>query len=132
MMFFSPAVLPVRRSSDSRQFRPSIFQQIIRASLHMVQFGVAYFVMLLAMYYNGYLIISILIGAFLGAFVFSWETLNLRHATLQQNHRLITDLDFSSAIRRKRLRSVVDKSGRAGDVNDKQVRYCIRHTALIS
>jgi copper transporter 1 len=27
------------------------------------------------MYYNGYIIISIFIGAFLGAFVFQWETL---------------------------------------------------------
>jgi solute carrier family 31 (copper transporter), member 1 len=31
----------------------------------------------LAMYYNGYLIICIFIGAFLGAFVFQWETLGL-------------------------------------------------------
>ncbi len=27
------------------------------------------------MYYNGYLIISIFIGAFLGAFLFHWEPL---------------------------------------------------------
>ncbi|MCJ1246026.1 Copper Transporter integral membrane protein that functions in high affinity copper transport [Trapelia coarctata] len=73
----SSSVLPVRPRSNSRQFRPTLLQQMIRAALHMVQFGVAYFVMLLAMYYNGYLIICILIGAFLGAFVFSWETLNL-------------------------------------------------------
>ncbi|KAM0816086.1 putative Ctr copper transporter family-domain-containing protein [Seiridium cardinale] len=84
-------------------FRPSVFQQAVRASLHMVQFAVAYFVMLsvhcpsallfsyfgilrcgtladlqtdsLAMYYNGYLIICIFIGAFLGAFLFQWEVL---------------------------------------------------------
>lgn len=31
----------------------------------------------LAMYYNGYIIISIFIGAFLGSFVFQWETLGL-------------------------------------------------------
>jgi solute carrier family 31 (copper transporter), member 1 len=41
----------------------------------MLQFGVAYFIMLLAMYYNGYLIICILTGAFLGAFIFSWDTI---------------------------------------------------------
>ncbi|PVH88583.1 Tctr2 protein [Cadophora sp. DSE1049] len=58
-------------------FRPNIFQQMIRASLHMVSFTVAYFVMLLAMYYNGYIIISIIIGAWLGSFVFSWETVDL-------------------------------------------------------
>ncbi|KAL8382022.1 hypothetical protein RB595_006009 [Gaeumannomyces hyphopodioides] len=55
-------------------FRPNFFQQAIRALLHMVQFAVAYFVMLLAMYYNGYIIICIFIGAYLGAFVFQWET----------------------------------------------------------
>ncbi len=29
------------------------------------------------MYYNGYIIISIFIGAFLGGFVYQWETLGL-------------------------------------------------------
>ena len=59
------------------KFRPNIFQQAIRALFHMVQFAIAYFVMLLAMYYNGYIIICIIIGAFLGAFVFSWEPITL-------------------------------------------------------
>jgi copper transporter 1 len=58
-------------------FRPNAIQQAIRATLHMVQFAVAYFVMLLAMYYNGYFIISIIIGAWLGAFVFSWESVSM-------------------------------------------------------
>lgn len=54
--------------------RPTLLQQLVRAGIHMVTFAVAYFVMLLAMYYNGYFIICILIGAFIGAFIFSWET----------------------------------------------------------
>jgi solute carrier family 31 (copper transporter), member 1 len=58
-------------------YRPSIWEQGIRALLHMVQFAVAYFIMLLAMYYNGYIIICIFIGAYIGAFVFQWETLGL-------------------------------------------------------
>ncbi|KAL4910915.1 Ctr copper transporter [Aspergillus multicolor] len=53
--------------------RPSLIEQIVRALLHMLQFAVAYFVMLLAMYFNGYIIICIFIGAFLGSFIFSWE-----------------------------------------------------------
>jgi copper transporter 1 len=57
-------------------FRPNVFQQAIRAFLHMCQFAVAYFVMLLAMYYNGYFIICIFIGAYLGSFIFQWETLS--------------------------------------------------------
>ncbi|KAL6877149.1 Ctr domain-containing protein [Trichoderma novae-zelandiae] len=56
-------------------FRPSVLQQAIRALLHMVQFAVAYIVMLLAMYYNGYFIICIFIGAYIGSFVFHWEPL---------------------------------------------------------
>ena len=41
----------------------------------MLQFGVAYFIMLLAMYYNGYIIICILVGAFLGTLIFSWDAI---------------------------------------------------------
>ncbi|KAI4120842.1 MAG: hypothetical protein LQ341_007493, partial [Variospora aurantia] len=59
--------------SKPQRLVPTVFQQVIRALIHMLQFAVAYFIMLLAMYYNGYIIISIIIGAFLGAFIFSWE-----------------------------------------------------------
>lgn len=66
------------RDPKAQPFRPKFFQQMIRAGLHMVQFGVAYFIMLLAMYYNGYFIICILIGAFIGSFIFSWEQVATR------------------------------------------------------
>jgi len=51
--------------------RPTVVQAGIRAILHMFQFAVAYIVMLLAMYFNGYIIICIFIGAGLGYFIFS-------------------------------------------------------------
>jgi len=57
----------------------TILQQAVRATLHMVQFMIAYFVMLLAMYYNGYLIISIFIGAWLGGFAFSWGNMDIMY-----------------------------------------------------
>ncbi|KAF7588916.1 Copper Transporter integral membrane protein that functions in high affinity copper transport [Aspergillus hancockii] len=63
-----PADVPVR---------PTLVEQLIRALMHMLQFAVAYFVMLLAMYFNGYIIICIFIGAFLGSFIFTWEPLQL-------------------------------------------------------
>ncbi|KAK4166996.1 Ctr copper transporter family-domain-containing protein [Cladorrhinum sp. PSN259] len=63
--------------TKSKGYRPNFLEQAIRALLHMCQFAVAYFVMLLAMYYNGYIIICIFIGAYLGSFVFHWETLGL-------------------------------------------------------
>lgn len=56
--------------------RPKIWQQGLRALLHTAQFTVAYIIMLLAMTYNGYIIMSIIIGAYLGSFIFSWETLS--------------------------------------------------------
>jgi copper transporter 1 len=41
-------------SAPPRVDRPTLLQrQVIRSLLHMVQFGVAYFIMLLAMYFNG-------------------------------------------------------------------------------
>lgn len=62
---------------DVQAVRPTMVEQLVRAALHMLQFAVAYFVMLLAMYFNGYIIICIFIGAFLGSFLFSWEPLGL-------------------------------------------------------
>jgi copper transporter 1 len=61
----------------AQRFRPSILQQAMRALLHMLQFAVAYFVMLLAMYYNGYIIICIFIGAYIGYFIFGYESFSV-------------------------------------------------------
>jgi copper transporter 1 len=55
-------------------FRASPLQQFVRAVIHTATFGLAYLIMLLAMYYNGYIIISILIGALLGKFLCDWMT----------------------------------------------------------
>lgn len=56
----------------SLAFRASPLEQLIRAVLHLVFFGLAYILMLLAMYYNGYIIISIILGAGLGKFFCDW------------------------------------------------------------
>ncbi|KAL2823680.1 Ctr copper transporter [Aspergillus cavernicola] len=64
-------------ASQPLRIRPTLIEQAVRALLHLLQFAVAYFVMLLAMYFNGYIIISIFIGAFLGSFIFSWEYLGV-------------------------------------------------------
>ncbi|KAM4058640.1 ctr copper transporter family protein [Hirsutella rhossiliensis] len=57
--------------------RPSVLQQAVRAFLHLLQFTCAYILMLLAMYYNGYLLLCIFLGAYFGAFIFQWENLPL-------------------------------------------------------
>ncbi|KAI0003452.1 Ctr-domain-containing protein [Xylariaceae sp. FL0662B] len=67
----SPTCVP----GVSQSYRPNVLEQAIRALLHMLQFAVAYFIMLLAMYYNGYVIICIFIGAYIGSFIFHWEPL---------------------------------------------------------
>lgn len=66
---------PTPFDGDQLVIRPTLVEQFVRATLHLFQFAVAYFIMLLAMYFNGYIIICIFIGAFLGAFIFSWEGL---------------------------------------------------------
>ncbi|QDS76057.1 hypothetical protein FKW77_005641 [Venturia effusa] len=68
-----------RRSTNV--FRPSIFQQMVRAAFHTLVFAAGYFLMLLAMYYNGYIIISIFIGAYMGFFIFGWEAMELGPTT---------------------------------------------------
>lgn len=70
------AALPVRVGA-AKKFRPTMVQQAVRALLHTCAFAVAYFVMLLAMYYNGYFIICIFIGAYIGYFIFGWESFNV-------------------------------------------------------
>ncbi|KAJ5574275.1 uncharacterized protein N7459_008702 [Penicillium hispanicum] len=64
-------------SASLESYRPSPVEQVIRALLHMLQFAVAYFIMLLAMYFNGYIIICIFIGAFFGSLIFSWEPVSM-------------------------------------------------------
>ncbi|KAJ5544573.1 hypothetical protein N7535_007030 [Penicillium sp. DV-2018c] len=59
------------------QYFPSLVEHLIRSLLHTFQFALAYIIMLLAMYFNGYIIICIFVGVFLGALVFSWELISL-------------------------------------------------------
>ena len=59
--------------SSHEPFRPTVAQQAVRALLHTLHFALAYWIMLMAMYYNGFIIICIIIGGFVGSFVFQWE-----------------------------------------------------------
>ncbi|KAK8137333.1 copper transport protein ctr4 [Apiospora sp. TS-2023a] len=63
-------------------FRASPLQQLTRSVIHAITFGLAYIVMLLAMYFNGYIIISIIIGAGIGKFLCDWMV-----------HRVVIDAD---------------------------------------
>jgi solute carrier family 31 (copper transporter), member 1 len=82
----------VRTGSSEQPFWPTPMEQAVRAIAHTMQFGVAYIIMLLAMYvdfiqrkkltyaryFNGYIIISIIIGALIGSYIFGWAPLNTK------------------------------------------------------
>ena len=70
--FAFPVALVARNQQPARR-APSMTQQLVRSGIYTCQFAVGYFVMLLAMYYNGYILICIFVGAFLGSFIWSWD-----------------------------------------------------------
>ncbi|KAI0378550.1 copper transport protein ctr4 [Hypomontagnella monticulosa] len=53
-------------------FRATPVQQLIRSVIHAMAFGIAYILMLIAMAFNGYIIISIIVGAGVGKFLCDW------------------------------------------------------------
>ena len=68
------AGLPPAFGGQVVTFRASPLQQLGRAVIHAITLGVAYIIMLLAMSYNGYIIICIIIGGGLGKFLCDWMT----------------------------------------------------------
>ncbi|WVF70016.1 hypothetical protein IAT40_004802 [Kwoniella sp. CBS 6097] len=68
-----------------RPRRATPLQQLLRTLLHVTQFGVAYLLMLLAMYYNGYVIISILIGTGIGKFFCDWLVMGIPATTAEED-----------------------------------------------
>lgn len=73
---FRPA--PIIPSSHSTIIiRGSPVQQAIRAIIYAVVCGVAYIIMLLAMSFNGAIILSIVAGAGLGKFLTDWLSLTI-------------------------------------------------------
>ena len=65
--------LSLQSANASRLGQPSFVQHLTRSLLFTTEFAIAYFLMLLAMSYNGYIILCIFIGAFLGYLVFDWQ-----------------------------------------------------------
>ncbi|GAA6041435.1 hypothetical protein JCM8097_005249 [Rhodosporidiobolus ruineniae] len=55
-------------------FRPSMREHLIRSILYGIQFGTAYILMLLAMYFNGGIIFAIILGGFAGYALFARDT----------------------------------------------------------
>jgi len=53
-------------------FRATSLQQLCRAIIHGITLGVAYLLMLIVMSFNGWIFISIILGAILGKFLCDW------------------------------------------------------------
>ncbi|KAI1299456.1 ctr copper transporter [Xylaria venustula] len=66
-----------RPVSQTVMFRATPVQQLIRSFIHAVAFGIAYILMLIAMAFNGYVIIVIIIGAGFGKFLCDWMTVKV-------------------------------------------------------
>ena len=58
----------------STKFRPNLWQQLVRAIMYTVEFGAGYLLMLMAMYYNGYILITMWLGALIGYFFIAGDT----------------------------------------------------------
>lgn len=78
-------------------FRATPLQQLIRSTIHAAAFGVAYILMLIAMAFNGYIIISIIVGAGVGKFLSDWMTAKIVvGGEEQQPAKAATDLEEAS------------------------------------
>ncbi|KAI1774344.1 copper transport protein ctr4 [Hypoxylon cercidicola] len=77
-------------------FRATPLQQLIRSTIHAAAFGVAYILMLIAMAFNGYIIISIIIGAGVGKFLTDWMTAKIVVGGGEQPANIAKDLDEPS------------------------------------
>ncbi|KAF1945132.1 high affinity copper transporter [Clathrospora elynae] len=65
-------------------FRATALQQLIRAIIHGVTLGLAYIIMLLIMYYNGYIFISVILGAILGKFLCDWMVVRIPYGSPEE------------------------------------------------
>ncbi|KAI1432860.1 Ctr copper transporter family-domain-containing protein [Xylaria sp. CBS 124048] len=59
-------------------FDLNLRQKVFRALIHTAQLAVTYLIMFLAMSYNGFIIICIILGAFLGNLFFHWDRLHYK------------------------------------------------------
>ncbi|EGO52057.1 hypothetical protein NEUTE1DRAFT_96536 [Neurospora tetrasperma FGSC 2508] len=95
-----------RTTATTLKFRASPLQQLIRALIHAVMFGLGYLIMLLAMYYNGYVLISIWIGALLGKFLCDWLTVKFEIPGGDEEEEEMMDGGFTDEV--PRLQGVED------------------------
>jgi copper transporter 1 len=72
--------------SPMAAFRPNLMQQAVRTLIRTVQFALAYWIMLFALHYNGYIILCIIFGTFVGTYIFQWEMMGGPHGSVPGGH----------------------------------------------
>ncbi|PVH90407.1 Ctr-domain-containing protein [Periconia macrospinosa] len=65
-------------------FRATALQQLVRSIIHGITLGLAYIVMLLIMHFNGFIFISVILGAILGKFLCDWLVVRIPYSTPEQ------------------------------------------------
>jgi copper transporter 1 len=65
-------------------FRATALQQLVRSILHGITLGIAYIVMLLIMTFNGFVFISVILGAILGKFLCDWFVVRMPDSREEQ------------------------------------------------
>ncbi|KAJ5946971.1 hypothetical protein N7454_003810 [Penicillium verhagenii] len=77
------------RHDSAITYRVTPLQQLTRAIIHAVTFAGGNMIMLLAMYFNVYLIICIFIGAGLGKFLCDWMVVTIGVDNLQETPLMV-------------------------------------------
>lgn len=75
-----------RKGSSFSAAYPSFIEHLIRALIFTVQWGQSYIIMLLFMYYNGYIIISCILGALFGRILFNYEPITCTTRSDSENN----------------------------------------------
>lgn len=85
---FAVQTIGFEAAGGAFNFKPTLFQQFIRSLFYMVQLGAGYIIMLLVMYYNGYIFFCILIGGLLGHFLFASDSIagGLQQESVSSTH----------------------------------------------
>ncbi|KAK3197785.1 hypothetical protein GRF29_216g1279729 [Pseudopithomyces chartarum] len=68
-------------------FRATSLQQLVRAIIHGITLGVAYLLMLLVMSFNGFIFISIILGAILGKFLCDWMVVRIPYEAVDREEK---------------------------------------------
>jgi copper transporter 1 len=65
-------------AANNSGFIPTVGQQAVRAGFQSIIWSLSLFILMLAMSFNGWMVFAIGSGAWIGFFLFTWETVNVK------------------------------------------------------